>query len=45
MEGTLILATLAQRWQVQPVTTAPLALRAAITLRPRDGVPLVIRRR
>ena len=45
MEGTLILATLAQRWQVQPVTTAPLAVRAAITLRPRDGVPLVIRRR
>jgi len=45
MEGILILATLAQQWQVQPVTSEPLALRAAITLRPRDGVPLVVKRR
>ncbi|MCE7987990.1 MAG: cytochrome P450 [Caldilinea sp. CFX5] len=45
MEGTLILATLAQQWQVQPVMSEPLALRAAITLRPRDGAPLRVKRR
>lgn len=45
MEGILILATLAQQWQVQPVTTEPPALRAGITLRPRDGMALIVKRR
>lgn len=45
MEGILILATLAQQWQVQPVTTEPPALRAGITLRPRDKVALIVSRR
>lgn len=45
MEGVLLLATLAQQWQMQPVTTTPLALRAAITLRPRQGAPMIVNRR
>lgn len=45
MEGILILATLAQQWQVQPVTLEPPALRAGITLRPRGGVALIVKRR
>ncbi len=45
MEGILILATLAQQWQVQPVTMEAPALRAGITLRPRDEVALIVSRR
>lgn len=44
MEGVLILATLAQQWQIQPVTAEPLALRAGITLRPQHGIPMVVKR-
>ncbi|MEZ4863575.1 MAG: cytochrome P450 [Caldilineaceae bacterium] len=45
MEGVLLLATLAQSWEVQLVNDTPLALRPAITLRPQQGVPLIVRRR
>ncbi len=45
MEGILILATLAQEWQMQPVTAQPLVLRAGITLRPQHGAPMLLQRR
>lgn len=45
MEGILLLATLAQQWQMIPRTTAPLTLRAGITLRPRTALPMLLQRR
>jgi cytochrome P450 len=40
LEGTLILATLAQRWQVLPAPADP-PVDARFTLRPRGGLPAV----
>lgn len=45
MEGILLLATLAQQWQMQPLTTTALALRAGVTLRPRAALPMLVQRR
>lgn len=45
MEGILLLATLAQQWQMIPRTTAPLTLQAGITLRPRTALPMLLQRR
>jgi cytochrome P450 len=44
-ESVLVLATLACRFRVEAVSTKPIPLLPSITLRPRDGVHLVIRRR
>ncbi len=38
LEGTLLLATIAARWDVEPVGAAP-RLDARFTLRPHDGLP------
>lgn len=45
MEGILLLATLAQQWQMTAATTAALPLRAGVTLRPRQALPMLVQRR
>lgn len=40
MEATLLLATIAQRYRLEPVSGYKLALDALITLRPRGGMPM-----
>ncbi len=45
MEGVLVLATLAQRWQFTPVPDHPIALQTGITLRPRYGIQVRLQRR
>ena len=44
MEGQLILATLAQRVRLEPVSPAPVRTEPLITLRPRGPIPMVVRR-
>ncbi|MCI0699050.1 cytochrome P450 [candidate division KSB1 bacterium] len=44
MEGILVLATLAQRWQMRLMPEHPIALQPMITLRPRYGVQMMIHR-
>ncbi|MGI9196905.1 MAG: cytochrome P450, partial [Candidatus Nanopelagicales bacterium] len=44
-EGTLVLATLAQRWRPELVSGTDVVPTPAITLRTRDGMPMVLRRR
>jgi cytochrome P450 len=44
-EATLILATLAQRWEVVPQPGVPVAPLPAVTLRPGSGIPATLRRR
>lgn len=41
-EATLVLATLAQRWRPQLVPGSPVEPFGAITLRPRDGMPMTL---
>jgi cytochrome P450 len=43
-ESVLVLATLAPRFRLEAVCTKPVALLPSITLRPRDGIHLLIRR-
>ena len=45
MEGTLLLAVLAQHWRLRLVPDHPVALRPAITLRPKHGMRMVVSRR
>jgi cytochrome P450 len=45
MEGTLLLATLAQHWQFRRATDRPAVPRPVITLRPKDGMPMIAIRR
>ncbi len=45
MEATLILATILQRWRLQLLDHYPLKLLPTITLRPKHGVPVVVKRR
>jgi cytochrome P450 len=40
MEGTLVLATLAQRWRMHPVAGRAVGTEPRITLRPRGGLPM-----
>jgi cytochrome P450 len=40
LEGTLLLATLARRWQLRRADADPVRLHATITLRPRDPLPM-----
>jgi cytochrome P450 len=44
-EAQLILATIAQRYRPRFVEDQPLSLKARITLRPRDGLRMVLERR
>jgi hypothetical protein len=45
MESVLVLATLARHHRFEPAPGAALELTPAITLRPRNGICLVIRAR
>ena len=47
MEGTLVLAVLTRDWQISPApeTPATLVLDPAVSLRPKNGVPLRLDRR
>ena len=45
MEGVFLLAMIVQRFELQPTERTRLEARLAITKRPRDGVPLRLRRR
>jgi len=45
MEGILLIATLAQQWQMRLVANHPVALKPVITLRPKYGMRMVVKRR
>jgi cytochrome P450 len=47
MEGVLVLATIARAWRVLPVrgSSTVLPVKAMITLRPANGLPLIVERR
>ncbi len=45
MEGILLLATLAQQWQMRLVPNHPVALKPVITLRPKHGMLMTVTRR
>jgi cytochrome P450 len=45
MEGTLLLATLAQEWQLRLVPEHPVETKALITLRPKYGMRMTLTRR
>jgi cytochrome P450 len=45
MEGILLIATLAQRWRFELADAAPLELQPTITLRPRHGIRMRLRKR
>jgi cytochrome P450 len=44
-EAVLLVATLARRWRPELVPGSPVAMQAAITLRPRHGLPMTLHRR
>ena len=45
MEGILLIATLAQHWQMRLVPNHPVALKPVITLRPKHGMRMTVTRR
>ena len=45
MEGILLLATLAQQWQMRLAADQVVALRPVITLRPKHGMRMKVLRR
>jgi hypothetical protein len=45
MEGILLIATIAQQWQMQLVPNHPVALKPVITLRPKHGMRMTLIRR
>jgi cytochrome P450 len=45
MEGVLLTAMIAQRFQLDLVPGARISAEPAITLRPRDGLPMTLQRR
>jgi cytochrome P450 len=45
MEGILLIATLAQQWQMRLVPHHPVALKPLITLRPKHGMQMTLKRR
>jgi cytochrome P450 len=44
-EGALVLATIAQRYQIRVTSTEPIIPTPTITLRPRHGIPVILTRR
>jgi cytochrome P450 len=44
-EAVLLVAALARRWRVQLVPGSPIDMQAAVTLRPRHGLPMTVARR
>jgi cytochrome P450 len=45
MEGILLIATLAQQWQMRLVPGHPVALKPLMTLRPKHGMRMTVVRR
>ncbi|HWE96038.1 MAG TPA: cytochrome P450 [Tepidisphaeraceae bacterium] len=45
IEAILVLATLAQRWRFELLDPGPLTVFPTITLRPKNGLPVVVRSR
>jgi cytochrome P450 len=45
MEGILLLATLAQQWQMRLVPNHPVELKPVMTLRPKHGMRMILTRR
>ncbi|HVQ39262.1 MAG TPA: cytochrome P450 [Pyrinomonadaceae bacterium] len=45
MEGILLLATIAQKWQMRLVPNHPVELKPVITLRPKHGMQMVVTKR
>jgi cytochrome P450 len=45
MEGTLLLATLAQRWAMHAVPSHPVVMQPLVTLRPKYGIQMRVQRR
>jgi cytochrome P450 len=47
MEGVLVLASIVRDWRILPAPCAPseLPIQASITLRPANGLPLLVERR
>ena len=45
MEGILLIATLAQHWQLRLVANHPVALKPVITLRPKHGMRMTVMKR
>lgn len=45
MEGVLLIATIAQRWQLRLVPGHPIAMQPLVTLRPKHGMRMVVERR
>lgn len=45
MEGMLLLATLAQQWQLRLMPDHPVAMRPLVTLRPKYGMRMILTRR
>jgi len=45
MEGVLALATIAQRWHLEPIMTGKMPLKTALTLRPKYDIVMQARRR
>lgn len=45
MEGTLVLATLAQKWRMRLIPGHPVELYPLVTLRPKHGMKMILERR
>lgn len=45
MEGVLLLATLGQQWRFDLVPDQKIELEPILTLRPKNGMRMVVRRR
>jgi cytochrome P450 len=45
MEGILLVAMLAQRFKIELASTAPVEPQPGITLRPKNGLPIIVRER
>lgn len=43
MEGVLLLAVLGQAWDLAYEGSRPVAYKASMTLRPKDGLPMRLR--
>ncbi|WP_239345042.1 MULTISPECIES: cytochrome P450 [unclassified Frankia] len=44
-EGVLALATICRRWAFEPAVGLKIVPQPLVTLRPRDGLPIIVRRR
>jgi cytochrome P450 len=45
MEGVLVLATIGQQWRMRLSSDQPIEMKASVTLRPKDGLPMRLEKR